>query len=321
MQTNIWQKLKKPFFILAPMENVTDTVFRQVVANVGKPDLFFTEFVSTAGLCSNGYKKVNRYLKFTQKEYPIIAQIWGTNPEFFLKTANLLAEMEFDGIDINMGCPDRKIIKKGSCGALINNPGLAKEIICATKEGAVSAGWRMPVSVKTRIGFNEIQTEQWISFLLEQDLAAITVHGRTVKEMSKVPAHWEEIGRAVQLRDQMKKQTLIIGNGDVLSREDGLIKTKKYNTDGIMIGRGIFHNLWIFSSKDPATVPFTDKLQLLIEHITLFEETWGPDKPFEVMKKFYKIYISGVPDASNIRTRLMELKTPGETIDHIKSLI
>jgi tRNA-dihydrouridine synthase len=299
------------------MENVTDTVFRQIVARCGKPDLFFTEFTSTDGICSEGFGRVKRHLEFTDIERPIIAQIWGSRPEKFFRTAQILVEMGFDGIDINMGCPERKIVSKGSCGGLIRNPSLAQEIIQATKEGAKS----LPVSVKTRIGYAQIETEKWIGFLLEQDIAALTIHGRTVKEMSKVAANWEEIEKAVELRNQIKKDTMIIGNGDILTHEEGIEKCRKYKTDGVMIGRGIFHNLWIFNSIDPSTIPNTEKLQLLIDHISLFKEIWGDEKPFDIMKKFYKVYISDVANANTFRTQLMELRSSDETIAHIRSRI
>jgi len=226
----------------------------------------------------------------------------------------MLTDMKFDGIDINMGCPVRKIVSRGSCSALIRNPSLAAEIIQATKEGAGN----LPVSVKTRIGFNEIQTQEWIGFLLSQNVAAMTIHGRTVKEMSKVPCHWDEIGKAVVLREKLKKDTLIVGNGDILSREEGLKMCEEYKTDGIMIGRGIFQNLWSFNGTDPSPVPYQTKLQLLIDHISLFRETWGDKKPFDIMKKYYKIYINGTHNANNFRAELMELKSPEETIEWIQ---
>src|SRR3989344_5899284 len=234
---NIWQSLTKPFFVLAPMDDVTDTVFRQVVAVVSKPNLFFTEFTNVDGLQSVGREKVLTRLQHQKTERPLIAQIWGLNPENFCKSAQDISKMDFDGIDLNMGCPEHGTVKKGACSALINNPELAAQIIAATKKGAGD----LPVSVKTRIGFSEIQTEEWCGFLLKQDIAVLTVHGRTVKEMSKVPAHWDEIGKVVKLRDKMGLKTLIIGNGDVENREDGLKKVQEYGVDGIMIGRGIFH--------------------------------------------------------------------------------
>lgn len=313
---NFWQTLPEPFFALAPMENVTDTAFRQTVIRAGRPDIFFTEFTSTDGICSKGFKGVRHRLVFEKNEHPIMAQIWGNTPEHYFQSAKLLKKMGFDGIDINMGCPVRGVVKKGFCGGLINNPELAKQIIQATKDGAGN----LPVSVKTRIGYGKIQTEVWAKFLLEQNIDALTIHGRTVSEMAKVPAHWDEIGKVVALRNKLKKSTVIIGNGDVESYEDALEKYKTYGVDGIMVGRGIFHNLWLFSKRDLQTIPQQEKIEMLINHISLFEKTWKKQKPFEIMKKFYKTYLSGFPNASDTRLQLMQLKTPQETIDFLSRL-
>lgn len=325
MEKFSWQKLKKPFTVLAPMEDVTDIVFRHMVMKTGRPDVFFTEFTSTDGMFSKGDKFVNTRLKFSTDEKPIIAQIWGNDPEKYLKAGKLLTEMGFDGIDINMGCPDKSIFKHGCCSALINNPSLAKELIQATKEGAPT----LPISVKTRIGIKTIETERWISFLLAQNITALTVHGRTVAEQSKVPAHWDEIAKAVTLRDEMNKDTVIIGNGDVENYQEAIEKHETYGVDGIMIGRGIFHNPWVFNPKVTMSDVSTEKkLNLLIEHIQSFNDTWKnersegkPIKPFEMMKKFYKVYISDIPNAHNIRMELMQLKTPEETIEWVKKYI
>lgn len=315
---NLWQQLPKPFLVQAPMENVTDTVFRQIIVKAGKPDVFFTEFTNTDGLLSKGEEEVKKRLQFTQKERPIIAQIWGTNPESFNTSAKKIQKMGFDGIDINMGCPVKAVITKGSCSGLINNPKLAKEIIAATKSGAN----KLPVSVKTRIGFNTIQTEDWIGFLLDQQLAALTIHGRTTKEMSDVPAHWDEIGKAVQIRNIKAPETILIGNGDVESYTQALAYHKQYGVDGVMIGCGIFHNIGIFNKAvDPLTIPLATKLRLLITHIELFDATWGKEKPIEILKKFYKIYVSGMRNASEIRMRLMECKTTEETIALVREMI
>ena len=315
---NIWQSLKKPIYILAPMEDVTDTVFRRIVMQTGKPDLFFTEFTSVEGMFSKGDKKVNQRLQFTQKEKPIIAQIWGLKPENYFKAGKLLAEMGFDGIDINMGCPEKNIIKKGACSGLIHNPSLAKEIIHATKEAAGN----LPVSVKTRIGFKEIQTEKWIGFLLEQNLAALTIHGRTAAEMSAVPAHWDEIGKAVEIRNEKKLPTLIIGNGDVQSIQEAKEKVHQYNLDGIMIGRGIFHNIWLFDETvDPTKKILDERLKILVHHVKLFEKTWGKTKSFQILKKFFKIYLSGFEGAQELRMRFMETKNGEEVKELVKSFI
>ncbi len=299
------------------MEDVTDTVFRQIIVKCGCPDVFFTEFTNVEGMCSRGRDKVGKRFIYTKIEHPIVAQIWGLDPAKFLETAKLIKLRGFDGIDINMGCPEKSVVKKGACAALINNPQLAKEIIMATREGAGG----LPISVKTRIGIKDIQTEKWAGFLLGLNLDALTIHGRTAAEMSDVPNHWDEIEKVVRLRDSLKLKTLIIGNGDVESREDAMEKVKKYGVDGVMIGRGIFNNLWIYNKNiDPAKISYQKKLKLLIEHITLFDKTWGKNKNFSIMKKFYKIYISGMPNASEIRTKLMSFQTAEETLNFLRSL-
>ncbi|KKR34240.1 MAG: tRNA-dihydrouridine synthase [Candidatus Gottesmanbacteria bacterium GW2011_GWC2_39_8] len=313
---NFWTKLTKPFTVLAPMEDVTDTVFRQIVAKCGKPDVFFTEFTNVDGLFSKGREKVAQRLKFADIEKPIVAQIWGLTPENFYKAGKLLNKLNFDGIDINMGCPQKNVTKKGACSALINNQPLAKEIISATIEGA----GKLPVSIKTRVGFKKIQTEEWISFLLGFPIAALTVHGRIASEMSRKPANWEEIGKAVEIRNRMKSQTLIIGNGDVISYKDAVEKAGKYKADGIMIGRGIFEDLWIFDQKKKE-ITFKKKLMMLKKHIFLFQTIWEGKRDFNMLKKFYKIYIREIPEASEIRGKLVRFKTLDETIQYIEKLL
>lgn len=303
--TNFWTDLPRPFFVLAPMEDVTDTVFRQIVDKCGAPDVYFTEFTNADGLFSRGYDYVARRLVHTKKEQPLIAQIWGTNPDNFYKAGKLLMERGFVGIDINMGCPEKGIVARGACSGLIDNPSLAKEIIIATQEGSCG----LPVSVKTRIGVKEIKTTEWASFLLGLDLDALTIHGRTSKEMSEVPAHWDEIGKVVKIRDQMGKQTAIIGNGDVVSREDGLAKVEEYGLDGIMIGRGIFKDPWIFNKERFGdSISQKEKLQMYLTHVRLYEETWKETKYFPVLKKFAKCYIHAVDGASEMRDELMRIE-------------
>ena len=315
---NFWKDLEKPFFVLAPMDDVTDVVFRQIVTKTARPDVFFTEFTSCDGLFSPGQEVLMRRLKIAKGENPVVAQIWGNNPETHFKAAKLVRELGFDGVDINMGCPDRNVVKSGSCSALINNPSLAKEIIMATVEGAGD----IPVSVKTRIGFRGIQTEEWLGFLLTLPIAALTVHGRTAKQMSKVPANWDEIGKVAKLRDEMKSDILIIGNGDVINREDGEEKVKKYGVDGIMIGRGIFKDLWAFAEKDEKPkLNHEFMLNLMLEHIELFEKTWGKDKSFHILKKFFKIYVGEFRGANNLRTSLMESKSYEEARKIIKNFL
>lgn len=313
---NFWRDLKKPFFVLAPMDDVTDVVFREVVAEVAPPDVYFTEFTNVDGLQSKGREALMPRLKFTEKQRPIVAQIWGKTPENYFKTAGELKEMGFDGIDINMGCPERTVIKNGCCSALIENRELAKEIIEATIAGAGG----LPVSVKTRTGVNTVVTGEWINFLLGFDLAAITLHARTAKQMSKVPADWSQIKLTVGLTDASNKEILIIGNGDVESREDGLEKVKETRCDGIMIGRGIFKNIWIFNSKRKGSRVKGEDIQkrvnILLRHLELYEKEWGENprggKKFDILKKFFKVYISDFEGAAELRAKLMESKSPEE---------
>ncbi len=310
---NFWNELNKPIFILAPMEDVTDTVLRQVIARCGKPAVFFTEFTNVEGMFSKGERLVNQRLQYTEAERPLVAQIWGTRPENFFKAAKKLIEMGFDGIDLNMGCPASGVMQKGACSGLINNRPLAKEIIDATKEGAAGI---IPVSVKTRLGFRVIDFE-WIQFVLEQKLAVLTVHLRTVSEMSKVPAHWDKLQTVVEMRDALSSETLIIGNGDMKSLSDAKQKVAEAGADGAMIGRGIFDNPYLFSG----TIMLSDKtpeekLQLLLDHMRLWIDTWENTKHFPILRKFFKVYANGFPGAQDLRIQLMETQNPAET-EHI----
>jgi len=311
MSTNFWEKLKGPYFILAPMADVTDSAFRQIVLNCGKPDVFYTEFVSADGLCSKkGKPKLMPHLKFKKNEKPIVAQFFGANPENFYKCAQLAKKLGFDGIDINMGCPAGKIVKHDSGAGLIKNPELAKEIIHETQRGAGG----LPVSVKTRIGYNKIITEEWISHLIEAGPDAIILHGRTMKEMSKVPAHWDEIAKAAVLC--RKAGIPIIGNGDIASYAEGLEKAEQYGLDGIMVGRGVFSNPWFFNpSIDPETKTPAERIELLKKHLKLFTELWGNNKNFDSIKKFFKIYISGWEGAKELRVKLMTAKNAKQVSD------
>jgi len=300
---NIWKRLKKPIFVLAPMDDVTDTVFRRVLVETAKPDLFFTEFANADGLQSAGRRAVLQKLKFTETETPLIAQLWGMKPENYAKTTTELVEMGFSGVDLNMGCPVRNVVKMGACSALINDRKLAKSIIDATKEGS---NGKIPLSVKTRVGFDEVDME-WIEFLLQQNLAALTVHGRTSKEQSKVANNWKLIGEIVRMRDEISPQTLIIGNGDVLSRQQGEELAQEHKLDGIMIGRGIFQDPYVFSNSSPWGQMSTDeKIILYVKHIKLFQQEWGSTKNPAGLKKFAKVYVSGFDGASELRGKVME---------------
>ena len=315
---SFWHRLAKPIMILAPMEDVTDTVFRRIIADCGRPDVMFTEFTNCEGAQSVGQAQVVKRLKYTEIERPLVAQIWGVTPEDYYKTAVLIRGLGFDGIDINMGCPVRKIIKQGACSALIKNPSLAKEIVEATKEGA----GELPLSIKTRIGFSSIQTEEWLGFILRECRPEVlTVHGRTVKEASKVPNHWDEIGKVASLNRELGGQTLIVGNGDVKTLVQARDLAAEYGLDGIMIGRGILDNPWLFNPKiDLLEITLRQKIETLKTHLRLFDEVWGQEKNFSLMKKYYKIYINGFAGAADIRAKLMECDTVAETLAELEKI-
>ena len=309
--------LPAPFFVLAPMDDVTDTVFRQMVADCAPPDLFFTEFVNVDGLQSPGRPKLIKKLQFTPKERPLVAQVWGKEPENYFKTAQELVAMGFAGIDINMGCPVKAVIKNGCCSALINNRELAVEIIKATQAGAAG---KVPVSVKTRLGFNVVDLT-WPELLLDQNLSMLTIHGRTTKQMSEAPADWEMIGKIRGLRDQIAPNTLLVGNGDVESRTQGLELAAKHKLDGIMIGRGVFHDPFVFAQQSPwPTFSKEQKIALFTKHVELFSKTWrNQERHIQTLNKFCKIYINGFDDAKELREQLMSATSPTQLLKFLQS--
>ena len=291
------------------MADVTDAAFRELIARLGKPDVMWTEFVSADGLAlapEEGKKKLLLDLKYGEGERPIVAQFFTSSPEHMQKAAQLAVELGFDGIDINMGCPVKKVINQESCSALIRTPKLAQEIILAAKSGAGN----LPVSVKTRIGFNKIEIETWIPQVLETAPAVLIVHLRTVKEMSKVPAHWEVMKRIVEIRDSMGSKTLILGNGDVMSLVEARKRVEETGCDGVMLGRAIFGNPWLF--KEGYSPSLKERLETLIEHTKLFEKYLGHQKNFAIMKKHFKAYVNGFEGAAELRGELMETERASE---------
>lgn len=304
MKQNFWQKLKRPFFCLAPMADVTDPAFRRVIAKYGKPDILWTEFVSADALCHpEGKKKVLPILKFSKREKPIVAQLFTNHSDKLEEAAKLIVKLGFDGLDLNFGCPDKSIEKSGAGAVLIKNPKLARELIKAAKRGVAG---RIPVSVKTRLGYNQDELETWLPELLAEEPAALTLHARTRKEMSKVPARWERIKRAVEIRNELGSKTLIIGNGDVVDLADAKRKAKESGADGVMFGRAIFGNPLLFSKKKcPEGIEGRKlRLKILLEHIKLFEKLCQ-HKSFAVMKKHFKAYVAGWEGAKELRLHLM----------------
>ncbi len=307
--------LPKPFFILAPMDDVTDTVFRQVIASTAPPDLYFTEFVNVEALNSVGREKTLPRLRLDSKvEHPIIAQVWGKNPDNFYKAAQDIVKMGYDGIDINFGCPDKNVVRNGTCSAYIlpENRYRAVEIIKATQAGAGS----LPVSAKTRLGFNEIDLT-WHELLLQQKLNMLTIHGRTRKQMSKVPADWSVIEQIRELRDKVSPTTLIVGNGDVLTRAEGEELASKHGLDGVMVGRGIFQDPYLFA-KDSDWQEIATKEQrmdLYRTHVELFAKTWtNNERKIHTLNKFCKIYIRNFDGAKELREKLMTASSTDELL-------
>ncbi|EOB8790732.1 TPA: tRNA-dihydrouridine synthase [Staphylococcus aureus] len=308
MKENFWSELPRPFFILAPMEDVTNIVFRHVVSEAARPDVFFTEFTNTESFCHpEGIHSVRGRLTFSEDEQPMVAHIWGDKPEQFRETSIQLAKMGFKGIDLNMGCPVANVAKKGKGSGLILRPDVAAEIIQATKAGG------LPVSVKTRLGYYEIdEWKDWLKHVFEQDIANLSIHLRTRKEMSKVDAHWELIEAIKNLRDEIAPNTLLTINGDIPDRKTGLELAEKYGIDGVMIGRGIFHNPFAFE-KEPREHTSKELLDLLRLHLSLFNKYEKDEiRQFKSLRRFFKIYVRGIRGASELRHQLMNTQSIAE---------
>jgi len=358
---NFWHQVKqskKPFYVVAPMADVTDPAFRRLIAKYGKPDVMWTEFVSANGLMSKGQEILARDLVFDESERPIVAQLFSADPEKMEGAAKFASELGFDGIDINMGCPDRTIEKQGAGAAMMKDPEQALLIIEAAKRGIKTSGKDIPLSVKTRVGYHAVQIDTWIPLLLSSGIAALTVHARTRKELSKVPAQWELLKEVVALRDALAPETVIIGNGDVTSLADAKDKAVMSGVDGVMIGRALFGNPWFFdaSREMTATIPqkpssiklflkkvfpfintdstrsapvsavrpitIEERLKVMVEHTKLFEELLGDIKSFSIMKKHYKAYCTGFRGSKELRMRLMEeAKTAADVAEIVEEFL
>lgn len=318
---NLFDSLPRPFFVLAPMDDVTDTVFRRVVANCAPPDVFFTEFVNVDGLQSRGRPNLMHKLAYTPQEKPLIAQIWGRTPINYEKTAAELVEMGFAGVDINMGCPQKRVVKNSCCAALVNNRDLAVEYVAAVKRGV---NGRVPVSVKLRLGWDEVDFS-WPELILRQGIDMLTVHGRTRNEMSKVPARWDDIAKVREIRDKISPNTLIVGNGDVVSRQQGVMLAEQHKLDGVMIGRGIFSDPYVFAEQSVwQSTNEIDKLRKYQDHIRLFVSTYPvtqKGRNWESLKRMAKMYVHGIENASIFRDQLMRSKSSDEMLQVIESHI
>lgn len=310
---SFWNGLKKPLFVVAPMADVTDAAYRKLIAEYGKPDVTWTEFVSADGLYHTREKKgmkdqenpLMRDLLYSEAERPIVAQLFSARPEMMQYAATLCAELGFDGVDINMGCPDKSIEKQGAGAAMMKNPEHAKAVIRAAKESG------LPVSLKTRIGYNQETMDEWLPVVLSENPAVLTVHLRTRKEMSNVPAHWDLMPRAVALRDRYSPETLIFGNGDVKDMEDARQKVEAYGCDGVMLGRAIFGNPWVFAGRALEDISKEERLEALLKLAQYFSEL-APAKHFHILKKHFKAFVHGWPGAAELRAELMNTNSKEE---------
>jgi len=303
-----WKELKKPLLCSAPMSGVTDAVFRKILTKNGKPAVIFTEFVSCDGLCSQGKEKLLRQLQFSKEEKPIVAQLFGSQPDNFYTSARLVKNLGFDGIDINMGCPDRNVIKQKAGAYLIKTPRIASQIIQATKKGAGD----LPISVKTRIGYDKNQIKEWASFLLQHKLAALTIHGRTKQQAYTGKVNWQAIYRTKEIAKKISPETLIIGNGDIKTLKEAFKKAREYKIGGIMVGRALLNDIFFFN-QDKSIQSFSSRkrAELLIQHAQLFEDTF-PQANFSNLKKFFKGYISDFKYSSSLREKLMKANNSQE---------
>lgn len=314
---NFWENLKKTkfkkkniFFVLAPMHDITDKPFRELISKIGSPDVFFTEFVSIDGLCSKeGQERLLLMLgktKYEKKYSNLVFQIFGRDVEKFSKAINLIKKLKPAGIDINMGCPDKTIIRQGSGSALIKkeNRPLVEEILKIAKKQSGD----IPISIKTRIGFKKVDLK-WIEFLLSLKIDVLTIHLRTQKEMSEVPAHWELAKKIDELRKKISPKTILIGNGDIENMKEGGIKAKESGFDGIMIGRGILKNIFLFKDQDFYNLSIKERFKFFFIHLDLFEKEFYKNKEWikspAIMKKFFKIYINNFNGSKNLRIKLM----------------
>ncbi len=318
MTQGFWTTLPKPFVVLAPLADITDAAFRRIIATYGKPHVFWTEFTSADRLCTSESAGVVRNLLYTEAERPIVAQLYGACPGTMEQAAALVASRGFDGIDLNMGCPERSVVKRGAGAALSTNHTLAKAMIRAAKRGAGD----LPVSVKIRLGDSQNDIESWLPVVLEEAPAVVTIHARTRCEKSKVPAHWEVMTRAVDIRRALASPTYIIGNGDVIDVTEAWVKAATTGVDGVMLGRAIMGNPWLFNvRKSLATITTEEKLRVMVEHTLLFEELLGDVKDLALMKKHYRAYTTDFPGAEALRLQLMHTQSAAEVAHEVATFL
>lgn len=349
--TSFWQELPRPIMGVSPMDGITDFPFRQITKKYGNPAVVYTEFTSVEGLCHGADQLLKDFL-FDVSQRPVIGQIYGTTPDFFRQAAIVLCQLGFDGIDINMGCPAKNVAHSGAGAALIQTPQLAQEIIRATQLGikqwqegitvencpditeaiAIKVNQRssklpshyqdrtrmIPVSVKTRVGYHQPVIQEWIPTLVETEVAAIALHGRTLKQQYGGLASWELIGQAAEL--VKNTGTLLLGNGDVKSLEDARQKITAYGTDGVLMGRAAMGNPFVFKESDQQPDHLT-LFKVALEHAQLYEQTFGTDEKYNFlpMRKHLGWYVHDIPNASQIRLAIYRCNSSQEFVEVMKS--
>lgn len=303
-----WAKLPRPFTALAPMSGITDAAFRRIVASYGRPEVIYTEFVSADGLQSPGRDALLPALQYAPKERPVVAQLFGAIPENLAAGAALIRELGFDGVDLNFGCPDRTVEKQGAGAALIGQNERVRQLIEAAKTGAQE----LPVSVKTRIGYDCDEVEDWIDALAAAAPAAIAIHARTRNQRFRLPVNWDALRRAVQIVRRHSPRIRVLGNGNILSLDDAHRCVAETGVDGVMIGRAAFGNPWVFAP-DTESVRRDECLRVMMEHARLFEHLYGRDPHrFACMRKHFHAYINGFPGAKQLRAKLMQTRSTAE---------
>jgi nifR3 family TIM-barrel protein len=315
-----WEDLEKPMMLLAPMEDVTDNAFREIIAKYGKPDAMYTEFTSADGVMSEGRENVIHRFEYNDTQRPIVAQIFSKNPKKMEETTRFCVKMGFDGVDINMGCPKDNICRQGSGCGMIRTPKVAQEVIRAAQKGAAG---EIPITVKTRLGYyKKEEYKEWVKYLLDTEPVKLTMHGRTKKDMSNPPADWDYIAKVVELRDSLGSDAYIIGNGDVTSLEDANQKVEEFGVDGVMIARGIFGNPWLFNKNiKKEDLPLEEVLEVLLEHVELYDNYFKWRKNFHYLRKHFKSYISGYHNIKELRHNLLHSNNSEEVKDIIKTFL
>lgn len=356
-----WHTLPQPIIGLSPMDGVTDAAFRLVVAVQGAPDVTFTEFTSVGDICY-GPGFLLSSLVYSERERPVVAQLYGRDPDLFYRAAHAVCELGFDGLDVNMGCPSRSVASSGSGAGLIRTPDLAHAIMRAARQGIqdwaagqspVAAGLKparaeclramnlkrngvatpprrpIPLSVKTRLGYDSVVIEPWVSHLLAEQPAAISVHGRTLEQMYRGGADWMAIARAARL--VRGTTTVLLGNGDLQSVQDVVRRIRESAVHGVLVGRGALGSPWFFRGKeavraclrsphDAGTEPagplddeigLAERFQVMLEHARQFEALFGRDR-FPGMRKHLGWYCKGFPHAAAMRARMVRVFSSSE---------